>query len=105
MRERIKKLWIEALRSGEYEQTSGTLRDAGENNEYAYCCLGVLEKIRCDEQGVRRFPQLDVLTEKTMLWAGLDDRNPNLPDGRSLAELNDDGMSFKSIANRIEKHL
>ena len=32
-----RKLWIEALRSGEYEQGYGVLRDINDN----YCCLGV----------------------------------------------------------------
>jgi hypothetical protein len=39
MNEQIKQRWIEALRSGEYEQTQGRLRD-----ETGYCCLGVLLK-------------------------------------------------------------
>lgn len=105
MNKRVKKPWIKALRSGRYRQTRATLR-TDEGDGFAYCCLGVLEKLRCDEQQIQRFPKLDVLTEKTMLWAGLDDRNPNLPDeGRSLAELNDDGKSFKFIANKIEKYL
>lgn len=33
-------MWIKALRSGEYKQTRKTLQD-----EYGYCCLGVLCKI------------------------------------------------------------
>ncbi len=37
MKDEIKKLWTEALRSGEYKQGSGFLRK--ENN---FCCLGVL---------------------------------------------------------------
>jgi hypothetical protein len=32
-----RKLWVEALRSGKYEQTTGVLRNAGEGR----CCLGV----------------------------------------------------------------
>lgn len=31
-----RKLWVEALRSGEYEQTNGALR-----YEDKFCCLGV----------------------------------------------------------------
>lgn len=36
----IKKAWIEALRSGKYEQGKGYLKKDG-----AYCCLGVLCEI------------------------------------------------------------
>ncbi len=36
----IKKLWIEALRSGEYEQCIGALHDAT-----GYCCIGVLREL------------------------------------------------------------
>ena len=38
----LKAKWLEALRSGKYEQTQGTLRDGD-----AFCCLGVL----CDLTG------------------------------------------------------
>ena len=31
--------WIEALRSGKYEQAKGILRDVDDNNKF--CCLGV----------------------------------------------------------------
>jgi hypothetical protein len=37
MKPKIKKLWLKALRSGEYEQGTGALRDLS-----FYCCLGVL---------------------------------------------------------------
>lgn len=33
----LKALWLNALRSGEYRQTTGTLKDTD-----GYCCLGVL---------------------------------------------------------------
>jgi hypothetical protein len=35
-----RKLWIDALRSGNYKQTSTCLRSKN-GREYAYCCLGV----------------------------------------------------------------
>lgn len=43
MKADLKAKWIEALRSGEYEQASGQLRLDG-----AYCCLGVL----CEVAGI-----------------------------------------------------
>lgn len=39
----IKQSWIAALRSGEYQQTQKTLKDAN-----GYCCLGVLCHIAKD---------------------------------------------------------
>lgn len=36
----VKKKWLEALRSGEYQQTKGHLKDAE-----GHCCLGVLCEI------------------------------------------------------------
>jgi hypothetical protein len=37
----LKAKWVAALRSGEYQQTVGTLRLASDGQIY-YCCLGVL---------------------------------------------------------------
>jgi hypothetical protein len=45
MNERIKKLWVEALRSGKYKQGRGKLRN--ESNEF--CCLGVLCNLHAQE--------------------------------------------------------
>ena len=56
-----KQNWIDALRSGKYQQTSGTLkRDLSElgsekqESKYGYCCLGVfceINKIELDANG------------------------------------------------------
>lgn len=35
--------WDAALRSGEYQQTTGTLKDVHEDGRIGYCCLGVLQ--------------------------------------------------------------
>lgn len=45
MKPEVKKLWLEALRSGAYKQGFGGLRIAEKDT---YCCLGVL----CDVLGV-----------------------------------------------------
>lgn len=42
----IKEKWLEALRSGEYNQTKGMLRD-----DKGYDCLGVLCNIHSEETG------------------------------------------------------
>ncbi|WP_460993954.1 hypothetical protein, partial [Staphylococcus aureus] len=42
MNQRVKKLWIKALLSGEYLQMHGALRGVTKGDEIGYCCLGVL---------------------------------------------------------------
>lgn len=37
----VKKLWVDALRSGKYEKGSGSLRQRTEEGD-CFCCLGVL---------------------------------------------------------------
>lgn len=39
---KVKSDWIEALRSGEYEQMRGALMNENYPNTPTYCCLGVL---------------------------------------------------------------
>lgn len=59
MNEDLKQRWITALRSGEYEQATGTLKNITEDG-VGYCCLGVLAEIsgrgnwqeyQCDDDG------------------------------------------------------
>lgn len=109
MNKRIKKLWIEALRSGEYRQAQYALCKA-DGEEKSYCCLGVLEDVVRRAQGVKnpRIEQIKrtVLTFATMRAAGLNDPNPDLGSTEeSAASLNDMGRSFNYIADRIEKYL
>lgn len=110
MKKRIKKLWLKALRSGKYKQGKGCLRA-----DRKYCCLGVLCDVYAKEKGERwgasddaRFysmhGEIHVLPTPVMRWAGLNDSNPFLGD-ENAAPLNDNGTSFKKIANLIEKHL
>lgn len=91
------KTWLEALRSGNYEQTDGKLCD-----EFGYCCLGVLANVM-DVLG-SLFQNHDGELTK---WGNLDDNSPAvyyLPWDiqESLAGLNDSGNDFKYIANVIE---
>lgn len=101
--ESFKKMWLEALRSGEYKQTDGTLcKKIGDR--YEYCVLGVAAKIgSCQDiidkgfitskQGVKHtdnFPK--ILTGETKLTEG-------------LAEMNDEGRTFEELADYIEKTL
>lgn len=45
MNEDLKQRWITALRSGEYKQAIGTLKDVTSGDPAGYCCLGVLVEI------------------------------------------------------------
>lgn len=106
MDKNLKQTWVEALRSGEFEQTDDSLQDRD-----GFCCLGVLCEIhpaivqskRSDlEEGIyykmyggnnesdTQLPTIKVLTQNTQF---------------KLMQLNDAGESFSKIADYIEKNI
>jgi hypothetical protein len=119
----IKTLWLEALRSGQYEQGVAALRSA----ENKFCCLGVLCDIAAKHnmgEWVEDTPwRFEISgTADTVLipppivdWAFevqphtrvdyWDLGEGMVADGKSLANLNDHGTTFEEIANIIEKEL
>ena len=134
MNPEIKKLWIDALLSGEYQQGQGFLHQIIDG-ESQFCCLGVL----CDlaikngvslhlgkkNDWVTEFDNCsESLPEAVMEWSGLSSTNGGfyytisykgqLADGdfideeeeltQSLAELNDSGYTFEEIVVDIEKY-
>lgn len=108
MNSRIKELWIEALKSGNYSQDKYSLRTYS-----GYCCLGVLCDIYAQEHnqewslnndGYRFMYSDESLPQKVVNWAGLDSKTPYVGDVL-LSELNDHGMSFSDIAEQIQVHL
>lgn len=104
-RKENRRKWVEALRSGKYEQGKGYLCRDGK-----YCCLGVL----CEVMGLEK--KMDSTDEGLVVFghhltAALD------PHARatvglvsalgthksdSLSELNDSGLTFAQIADIIE---
>lgn len=85
--------WCEALRSGKYEQTNGTLTACGK-----FCCLGVLDDL---------YPELNLAgkNENSLgnhIKAGLKTGLGHLPSGGVLAYMNDSGSTFNEIADVIE---
>lgn len=129
MNPEIKAKWLEALRSGEYQQGRERLGSASGS----YCCLGVL----CDlavKEGVARWDDSVVTDEHVAIdaagrrawaelplgvaeWADIRDSAGD-PDGNpwvddpahdgernTLASLNDSGVSFREIADIIEAQL
>lgn len=113
MNQRIKSLWVEKLRSGEYEQGRHQLKSGNK-----FCCLGVLCNIYLKENGKEwdieenGWSGFLLLPPDVRIWAGLPDINPevscsfvNGPENRKLSSLNDTGASFLQIANWIEASL
>ena len=97
----LKRRWIEALRSGEYEQGTDSLQE-----DNRYCCLGVL----CSIQGAdfQVFPELE-----TTKLSNVDEDNEydysaglNSAQCNALADMNDgrgcDPRSFDHIAGYIQ---
>lgn len=117
------RLWVEALRSGNYSQTKQVLYDEGTDS---YCCLGVACVVAKENGCEVQLPEVfDAYTDETLPWevaewfgiwdidAGTDYAgNPELAlmekeDGtfewRRAAALNDDeNWTFEQIADAVE---
>jgi len=123
MNQFVKEKWITALRSGEYKQTSGRLREGD-----CYCCLGVLTDLYdkdiqndCHEWYERDGCYIYIsdggtveatLPESVMKWADLEECNPTVLVERmgqpvtDLAYLNDnEALDFNQLADIIEAQL
>lgn len=123
MNKRIKTKWLKALRSGDYKQGKNVLHSAGKRGNHKFCCLGVLcdlylnEKKKdwteiSDDRYTKLFSSSTkredyiVLPNNVKRWAGLKENNPSVNDGiNTLAGYNDNGYTFKQIADIIEKEL
>ena len=117
MNKAIKKLWVAALRSGEYKQGEGQLRLETETGT-SFCCLGVLCNLHAQAHpeiaAKQTKPEVymglqDLLPPDVLTWAGL-----TLCSGdhvfinelnRTLARHNDEGHTFAEIADAIESQL
>ena len=131
MNSKIKEVWVNALRSGKYEQGSEKLRSVT-----GYCCLGVLCDIYAQEHNTQwefrgneeTNPQpmdywyfdehSEFLPESVMNWAELKTHSPtvrvDVEDNDDednwyykdeLSDINDSGYDFSQIANIIEAQL
>lgn len=120
MNQEIKKLWIEALRSGKYKQATGRLSKIDDNGVTRMCCLGVLCDLYTKHTGkgewvdgeyVRQFAPSEGPNEanhpprEVILWASLETtRGMN---GINLDSMNDGigqpAHSFDEIATVIEE--
>lgn len=82
MKKSIKKLWVEALRSGKYKQGQNCLRDNSKKTP-SFCCLGVLCNIHAQENPFIAQAQTDrgtylgcvsFLPFEVAKWAGFDEK-------------------------------
>jgi len=127
MNEQIKQKWVNALRSGEYEQCESNL-----HKNKGFCCLGVLTDIYIQEHpgcswkeygatlrnkelyyafvGTKttEYNEEEYLPVEVVEWADLASENPCVYiDGiwTNLSDVNDSGWTFEAIANLIENKL
>jgi hypothetical protein len=107
MNERVKKLWVDALRSGKYRQCRARLKVHGNRDDGpSYCYLGVLEEIAKDEGIISGYDAAGLVLDKTVIgWAELEAADPRVGDGQTLTALSDGGSGFWFIAEQIEQHL
>ena len=110
----LARKWLDALRSSEYEQTTGLLRD-----DKGFCCLGVLCDIsglgewERDEDGdyafhvpghVERVFPPDAVDEALGVIARYIGLNGDF-SVQMLSSLNDNGKTFPEIADEIQRRL
>ena len=117
MNSKVKEQWLKALRSGEYKQGAGCLKN---NDEF--CCLGVLSDIYAKEKNLKWndefydrgiddgfiYGRSAIPSNFVCKWAELKEPNPVVYlDGciDSVARMNDEGYTFEQIADVIEKEL
>ena len=133
MKKEVAKKWVKALRSGKYKQGKGYLKQFNSKNEPRHCCLGVLCELYNDEMKKKYKKTLSTkirnknsgtdcvvfnnkeggLPKVVMKWADIYDpigrfevENPDyVADIYCLADLNDGGKKFSTIASIIEKNV
>lgn len=133
MRKADAKKWLNALRSGKYKQTTGTLEDNDFVDGARYCCLGVLQceltgkvqDLDLPSLGWLKKHKIDVVIDqdslneedintkgKVLKTATVDIRldppirKKNGENFDSVSALNDSGVfSFKKIANILDKRI
>lgn len=110
------RLWVEALRSGKYEQAKSVLCALGDDNEpVGFCCLGVACEVAIAagvEVDVKNGSAADrcriygtstvFLPFEVQDWLGLNSSNGRFKRDSTLSNLNDRGEVFEAIADIIE---
>ena len=114
MKTQIRKLWVTALRSGDFIQGRSRLRRK-RGNKITHCCLGVLGELYCGTHNIPWDGKLvgidQGLSKKVMDWAGLRHTmgdKVSIKEGTGMYHLaihNDEGRTFSEIAEAIEDQL
>jgi hypothetical protein len=131
MNQEIKTQWIAALRSGQYTQGKGMLKQTTEQGDIRHCCLGVLCELYMqahpdqatwqEGQQPSTMPSVrgskpwyfmaDWEEQRSLLpwvvsrWAGLPEHNIHVRQhDKSITALNDQDLNFNEIAQLIEDH-
>ena len=112
MRKYKAMLWVKLLRSGEYKQGTGFLKQQEEASAPPrYCCLGVLcevqaslkSKISAMEYWGLKFNNGRFTPRGQAIWPpSIPENSVLLRSKTSLADLNDAGATFDQIADFIE---
>jgi hypothetical protein len=109
MQQDLKDKWIEALLSGKYKQGQASLRLTLVNGKQVHCCLGVLCDIlgpngwskSCDGDGhPHKSNRGEYLSDEALSLIGM-----TRAQQQKYYELNDNGWTFKVIAEDIKKDL
>lgn len=119
--------WLEALESGKYKRCTTELchietdKD-GQLNKISFCCLGVGADLLCNKKDIEDVPngnyrkyegEATYAPDTVIKRLRLNDEQGCIKvenikgyrrDEETLAELNDNGMSFKKIAEFIRKN-
>jgi hypothetical protein len=98
------KRWVEALRGGEYTQTTGRLRRGRKVfwRRDTFCVMGVLYDLYLKANGEswpRKSPT-GPLPGAVLEWAGISSELE-----RAVVAQNDEGYNFRDLASIIEAHL
>lgn len=105
MNPEVKKIWLEALKSGEYKKGVDRLR----SEDNAFCCLGVLCNLHAIAHPEFASEQVDKLmydSNSATLgwnverWSGVEDSAQ-----WALACINDSSDSFEPVIQFIEENL
>lgn len=110
MNKALKKKWVDALRSGEFNQTTGKLCRQEELGA-SYCCLGVLCKVAgldfTNDHGIVAVRYKDGPAGSDILPVMfVRDNEIRQADQTALIKMNDDQMlGFNEIADWIEEHM
>lgn len=107
----VKRLWINALKSGAYRRGHGQLCQIHNDHKY-FDALGVLADIAAQKRVVRRFidgssvyygkeQQFAYLPREVVQWAGLTSRNPIIGKGRNAFISMISDLRVKSSDNTV----